>query len=82
MDFAIELGIVAADKITGFQGVVTGCVEYLTGCKQYLIQPACKNTGELIQPSWFDEDRLIGGSGRRVNLARTTMGFDAEPPSR
>jgi len=36
--FTHELGKIAKDKITGFQGVLTARVEYLTGCNRYCIK--------------------------------------------
>lgn len=57
----IGLGDSAKDKITGFEGVVTGRAEYLTGCDQYVLQPKCKDDSSGSYPSaeWFDEGRLV-----------------------
>ncbi|EPN30018.1 hypothetical protein A245_46208, partial [Pseudomonas syringae pv. actinidiae ICMP 19096] len=41
----IELGKKARDKISGFEGVITGRAQYLTGCDQYVLSPAAKNGG-------------------------------------
>lgn len=54
----MELGVKAKDKITGFTGIVTGKASYLTGCDQYLVQPKCKEDGEMTDGRWFDEQRL------------------------
>jgi len=35
--FKHKLGIIAKDKITGFEGMVTSRVEFLTGCNRYCI---------------------------------------------
>lgn len=53
-----ELGTKAKDKITGFQGVITGRVQYLTGCDQYLIQPECGSDGKYPDSYWIDENRI------------------------
>lgn len=45
------------DKITGFEGMVTGHSDYITGCDQYLVQPPVKET-EFKEPRWFDANRL------------------------
>jgi hypothetical protein len=45
------------DKISGFEGQVTGHADYITGCDQYLVQPPSKD-GEWKDPRWFDESRL------------------------
>lgn len=51
------LGKKVRDKVTGFEGVVTGRVEYLTGCAQVLVQPRVKGDGEFIESRWLDEPR-------------------------
>jgi hypothetical protein len=59
----IELGNKARDKISGFEGVITGRAQYLTGCEQYVLQPPIKN-GEMQKSEWFDEGRLeVVGEG-------------------
>ncbi len=55
----LKLGQEAKDKITGFQGIITGYAEYLTGCNQYVLQPKCEKTGTYPDAQWFDEGRLI-----------------------
>lgn len=59
----IELGLRAKDKVTGFEGVITGRAQYLTGCDQYVLVPQHKD-GQLQKSEWFDEGRLeILGEG-------------------
>jgi hypothetical protein len=53
----IQLGQRARDKVTGFEGVLTGMARYLYGCDQYCIVPAVKE-GELKDGHWFDEGRV------------------------
>lgn len=76
----IKLGIVAKDRITGFQGVVTGKTEYLTGCRQFLLAPQEDPSNisgtpvrELKPSNWFDEGRLV-----LVMELYTTDDFKAE----
>ncbi len=52
-----ELGDRARDKITGFEGVVTGRCQYLTGCDQILLNPPVKDDGDFRGAHWFDIDR-------------------------
>ena len=49
------------DRVTGFQGHVTGRADYATGCRQYLVVPRCAAGEEMKMPegSWIDEGRLI-----------------------
>lgn len=60
-EIKIELGDLAKDKITGFEGVVIGHAEYLTGCDQYVLQPKCtdSNSGLYPEAQWFDKGRLV-----------------------
>ena len=53
----IELGKKGRDKITGFEGVITGRAQYLTGCDQYVLAPQAKD-GSLPNSQWFDEGRI------------------------
>ena len=56
--FAIANGASVQCKVTGFEGVVTGRVDYITGCNQYLVQPKVKADGTVVEPRWIDEHRL------------------------
>lgn len=54
-----KFGQKAKDKITGFQGILTGHCEYLTGCDQYLIQPRCEKNNVFPEAQWIDEGKII-----------------------
>jgi hypothetical protein len=55
----IELGQKAEDTITGFYGVITARSQQLNGPDQYRLQPPCSQKNNvLLQPEWFDEDRV------------------------
>lgn len=59
----IKLGLKGRDKITGFEGIITGKVQYLYGCNQYCLVPPAVN-GEIKNGEWFDEGRIeIIGEG-------------------
>jgi len=45
----IQLGDVAKDSITGFEGVVTGRTEWLNGCCRWLIQPRSLHEGKPVE---------------------------------
>lgn len=75
----IQLGDVAQDAITGFQGVVTGHCRYITGCDQFLIQPQIKpeagDSSKFPEARWFDENRL------RVVETHTAASWRTDDPS-
>lgn len=78
----MKLGVTARDKITGFEGVVTGMAYYLTGCHQVLLQPAMSE-GKWVESHWFDLQRLEVTNGEVVVLDNAeTPGFDREAPRR
>jgi len=55
--FKHELKKVAADKITGFTGIITVRADYLTGPKRYCLE--CKHPDGKVSSEWFDEERLV-----------------------
>ena len=55
------LGKRAKDRITGFEGVVTGHAKHLTGCDTVCITPTIDSDGRLRQAEWFDIDRVEEG---------------------
>lgn len=59
----ITLGQKAKDKVTGFEGIIIGRIEYLFGCTQYGLCPPA-NDGKTNDTQWFDEGRIeITGKG-------------------
>ena len=50
-------GTKVRDKITNFEGIVTGKASYITGCDQYLVQPPAKDW-DYKDGRWFDSGRL------------------------
>ena len=79
-----ELGTRARDRITGFEGRVTGRCEYITGCNQVLLAPPVGANGEAREAHWFDEQRLeILDNGERITLDNgDTPGCDKPAPVR
>lgn len=80
----IKLGQTVRDRITGFQGVVTGVVNYISGCNQALVVPRVKDDGSLTDAQWFDLQRLeVETSIATVTLDNgSSPGFDRAPPKR
>lgn len=80
----IDLGQTYQDKITGFQGVATGYVQYISGCNQALLAPRVGDDGGLRDPQWFDVQRLEPLSGFPVAALDNgaTPGPDRAAPRR
>ena len=53
----MKFGQKAKDKITGFEGILTGKCNYITGCSQWLVSPPVKD-GDFKEAKWIDEQRL------------------------
>lgn len=54
----MKLGDKVRDRITGYEGVVTGKAEYITGCKQLLVTSQQLKTDGDSTAQWIDEVRL------------------------
>ncbi len=54
----IELGRIARDSVSGFEGRVVGVSRYITGCDQYLLTPRSENPREKKDSHWIDDHRL------------------------
>ena len=80
----LPLGATAADRITGFTGVVTGYVQYLTGCHHVLLAPRVGADGAPRSAEWFDVARLqVDRTIPPVALAASDeRGFDKSAPVR
>ena len=78
----LKLGQEAKDKITGFQGIITGQATYLTGCDQYALQPKCDKPGTYPDANWFDEGRieLIGEGLNKEDVKGEKNGCDYSAP--
>lgn len=62
-----NLGKMARDKITDFEGIIVGKANYLFGCAQYGLTPKCKD-GKSGETEWYDEGRIeIIGEGINKN---------------
>ncbi|CCF19104.1 protein of unknown function [Pseudorhizobium banfieldiae] len=79
-----SIGKTYRDKITGFQGVATGHVDYITGCNQTLLQPKSADPAKRAEAEWFDDQRLeeVPNVNRIILNNGQTPGFDREAPKR
>jgi hypothetical protein len=67
---AVTLGATVRDRLTGFEGIVTGQAQYLTGCEMALVQPKVKGEDkEWVESRWFDEPRLEVLEGKPAFVA-------------
>jgi hypothetical protein len=89
MSEQIDLGDVARDVITGFEGVVVSRHEYLHGCARLSIQPRALHEGTPVETQTFDEPQLALISRRGTPWVQPTTGGPrpeptprAEPPRR
>lgn len=78
------LGFTLRDKVTGFEGVATGHVQYITGCDQLLLVPPVDGDGKLRDSQWFDTRRceLISTKSQVVIDNSQFNGPDKEAPKR
>lgn len=51
----INLGDLARDTVTGFQGVCVVRSEYISGCARVGLQPQVDKDGKTPEPGHFDE---------------------------
>lgn len=52
----MNIGDKVRDRITEFEGVVTGICNYISGCQQVLVAPKSEK-GNFKESQWFDSDR-------------------------
>lgn len=79
----ITLGQKYKDKITGFEGVATGYVQYISGCNQALLAPQVGIDGAVRDSHWFDVQRIEAQGGDVIVLDNgATPGCDRAAPRR
>lgn len=79
----MNLGERARDRITGFEGVVTGLCMYISGCNQALLVPPVDKEGQFRDGHWFDIQRLEQVPAARITLDNgSTPGCDRAAPKR
>ena len=71
-EFKFKNGDEVKERITGYQGTITGICFYLTGCNQYLITAKSLENKEPVA-LWYDESRI-----ELVNNTYTEADFKGE----
>lgn len=78
-----KLGVKAKDRITGFEGIVTGECVYISGCDQVCLQPPVDKEGKIPEGKWFDVQRVEVMPDAAITLDNAkTPGFDTPAPVR
>lgn len=75
----IELGDVARDKITGFEGVVIANTQWIHGCDRLTLKPQKLKKGIPIPSEGFDRPQLELVQKQAIVAARKTGGPRPEP---
>ncbi len=58
------MGKKCKDRVTGFEGICVGYVEWMYGCKKYILQPVSEKTGERKDTaSFFEKELEVIGDG-------------------
>ena len=73
----IELGDIARDKITGFEGVVIANTQWLNGCDRLSLKPRKMKKGVTLNSEVFDRPQLELVSKQVLKAARKTGGDQA-----
>ena len=82
MAFRFELGSKVRDRVTGFEGIVTGRYEFLYGCRRYGVQSRELKDGKPIDSVGFDEDALEVVVAAEPHVMKETGGPQREPERR
>lgn len=53
-----RFGKQARDKVTGFEGVITGKSIFMYGCEQLCLMPSVDKEGKMREGQWFDVARI------------------------
>jgi hypothetical protein len=85
MSPSIDVGDLARDRVSGFEGIVTGRSVFLNGCARILITPRGLNDkGEPKEAHWFDDLQCERVQTNAYSLGpdRKTGGPQNDPPAR
>ena len=77
----IELGDIARDTITGFEGVVISETYWLNGCLRFAIQPQQLKDGKVIESEWFDSQQVELVQANYRTAQKKTGGPQNDPKS-
>lgn len=63
----IKLGSKVRCKVTGWEGIAIGRLEYLNGCVQYGVKPGLDKDGKMRDAQYIDSQQLeVIGDGLNV----------------
>jgi len=79
-EFKFNLGDVAKDKITGFEGVIIGRHQWLNNCNTYSIKPRTLKDGAPQDSQSFDEPQLDLAEEKVIESNRKTGGPERKVP--
>lgn len=81
LDPIYMLGQKGRDKVTGYEGIITGYCKHLYCCGQYSINPGKGSDGKLLEIHWFDEGRIeiIGEGIHAKDVTAKKPGADLPP---
>lgn len=74
MSEEIQLGDIARDKITGFEGVVIANTQWLNGCDRLTLKPRKLKKGVSLQSEAFDRPQLELVERQVLKATRKTGG--------
>ena len=75
----INLGDVAKDKITGFEGVVVADTAWLNGCRRLTLQPQKLKDGKSLETETYDVTHLVLVKARAFTGQQKTGGPRPSP---
>ncbi len=79
----IDLGDLAKDIITGFDGIVIAVQRHINGCNRLIVQPQkLDKDGNMVEPFWFDESQLRLVKKGAVPVAPDEERVTGGPPTR
>lgn len=81
--FEHDLGSVVEDKVTGFQGTVTGSFVFINGCKRYAVEGRVEEgkAHSKANDDVFDEDRLTPVKQPKTEIPQKRTGGPRANPS-
>lgn len=71
-EFKFKHGDAVREKVTGFEGIITGTAFYITGCNQYLVVARSKDNAEGVG-LWYDEGRLQLKQRNQISIEDVTI---------
>ncbi|MEP5730306.1 MAG: hypothetical protein ABJL67_13170 [Sulfitobacter sp.] len=77
----LQLGDLAKDTLTGFQGILVAANQNISGCDQVAIQPISQD-GKFEDCRWFDVERVAVVDAQVVKTSDRRTGADVTPQTR